>query len=121
MRDQIFNYVSKKYKTKIEYLWAKFPSFAVMRNNQNKKWYALIMNIPYKKLKIEKDGNVDVLNIKIPDFLLKEMLLQKKGVYKSYHMSHTNWVSIVLDGTVPIKEILSYIDESYNIIEKCKK
>ena len=51
-REEVFEYVTNKYKSKIEYLWSRFPNYAVFRNDNNKKWYGIIMDIPYKKLGI---------------------------------------------------------------------
>ena len=36
------------------------------------------------------------------------------GVYPAYHMSHTDWVSILLDGSVPDETVMGLIDGSRN-------
>lgn len=121
LRNQIYEYVEKKYKSKIEYLWFKYPNYAVFRNNYNKKWYGIIMDIPYKKIGIDKEGYVDILNIKVGDLLLKELLIQQQGIYKAYHISRGNWISVSLDGMVDKEQIFALIDESYSIVSKSKK
>lgn len=35
-RDSIFHYVKEKYQTEPEYLWAKFPDYAVLRKRSKK-------------------------------------------------------------------------------------
>ena len=47
-RKEIFQYVNQKFGTKPEFLWPKFPSYAVFRNANNLKWYALIMMVEKK-------------------------------------------------------------------------
>lgn len=41
-REEIFKYVKEKYNTTPEYLWQKYPNYAVLRHKYNGKWYAII-------------------------------------------------------------------------------
>ncbi len=41
-----------------------------------------------------------------------DMLIQKEGHMKGYHISRGNWISILLDGTVPFEEISGMLDEN---------
>lgn len=121
LRQQIFDYVNKKYGTDPEYPWARYPTYAVLRHDDNKKWYALVMNIDYKKIDFEKCGIVDVINVKLDDVLLRDMLIQKSGFYPGYHISRGSWISIVLDGTVDIKDIENLVDISFKLTASKKK
>ena len=49
------------------------------------------------------------------------MLMQEKGFFRGYHISRGNWVSVLLDGTVPLKRIYALIDESYKSTASAKK
>lgn len=118
LRFKICEYVNKKYKSRIEHLWMRYPNYVVFRNDDNKKWYGIIMDIPYSKLGIDKTGIVDILNVKVSDFMLKEFLIQQSGIFSGYHIARGNWISILLDGTVAIEQIFGLIDESYNVIAK---
>ena len=113
LRDKVFAYVKKKYGTTPEYLWTKFPNYAILRHDDNNKWYALIMNISYDKIDLEKSGNIDVLNIKLNDILLRDLLIQREGYYIGYHISRGNWISIVLNGIVDFNAITHLIDISF--------
>ena len=119
-RDQVYKYVVEKYKSKIEYLWFRYPNYAVFRNQTNNKWYGLIMDIPYNKLGIEKEGIVDVLNVKVADSILKDFLIHQDGIFNGYHIARGNWITILLDGTVNIEEILNLIDESFDLVNNKK-
>jgi len=114
LRNKVFEYVTDKYGSEIEYPWFKFPEYAVFRHKDNKKWYGLIMNIPYCKLGIKSDGYVDVLNVKSNDRFLIDIMLNEDGIYPGYHLSKGNWMSVLLDGTVSIEKIYSLIDESFD-------
>lgn len=113
LRNEIFAYVKKKYGTKPEYLWERFPDYAVLRHEDNRKWYGIIMNIHYRKIDRAKDGYVDILNIKLDDVLLIDLLIQQEGYYRGYHISKGNWLSIALDGTIDLKTVCDLLDAGY--------
>ncbi len=50
MRDKIAKYLKKKYGTEPECLWKRYPRFAVFRHEDNRKWYAAIMNVTPDKI-----------------------------------------------------------------------
>ena len=45
-RDDIFQYAKYTYGTEPEYLWRKFPRYAVLRNPNSGKWYGAVMEVP---------------------------------------------------------------------------
>ena len=45
MRESVFEYIKKKYKVSPEYPWVKYDSNAVFRHTDNKKWFALVMDV----------------------------------------------------------------------------
>ena len=46
LREDVLRYAKGKYRTEPEYLWRRFPHYAVLRHEDNRKWYGLIMDIP---------------------------------------------------------------------------
>lgn len=121
LRDEVFAHAKQKYGTNPEYLWAKFPDYAILRHGDNNKWYGIIMNIFYKKIDSQKSGTVDILNIKLNDTLLRDLLIQQDGYYIGYHISRGNWISVVLDGTVDFKEITHLLNVSFEVTASAKK
>ena len=113
VKEAILEYVKKSYKGKIEYLWKSSPNSGIFRHDDNRKWYALIMDIPKSKLGLSGQGDVWILNVKTNDHMLHDILLQQKGYYPGYHMNKGHWISIILDGTVPFDEICDMVDMSY--------
>lgn len=112
-REQLFDYVKKKYKAEPEYLWRRFPDYTVFRHADNEKWFGLVMNIKKRNLGMDEDNNVDILNVKLSDPLLADILVQQPGYFRGYHISRGNWVSILLDGTVAFDDICKLLEESY--------
>ena len=113
IRDEIYEYAKKKYHTEPEYLWMRFPGYAVLRHTDNKKWYAIVMNIKGSKLGLDSEDQVDVLNLKIDDLLFYDMLIHHSGYFPGYHSSKGKWVSVLLDGTVSMEDICPLIDMSF--------
>lgn len=113
MRQVVFDYVKKKYKSEIEYLWENDPSSAIFRHNDNRKWYGIVMNIPKSKLGFASNERVDILNVKCGDPLLVDMLIQNDGYFPAYHQTKGKWVTIILDGTVSNEDIFGFIDMSF--------
>lgn len=116
----IFEYANERFGDTPEYLWNKFPDYAVLRNKNNSKWYAVIMNIPKNRLNIKEDGNADIIDVKCSPLIIGT-LLDKEGFFPAYHMNKENWITIILDGTVSENEIYSLIDVSYEITKNKKQ
>ncbi len=121
VREQICEYIKKKYAGEPEYLWRRFPEYAVFRHGDNRKWYGLIMDVPCRNLGIPGEGRAEILNVKLDDLLLADMLVQQEGYFRGYHISRGNWISVLLDGTVPVKEIENLVDLSYRVTASSAK
>ena len=78
-------------------------------------------DIPFEKIDPERDGEVYVINVKIDDPVFMDMLLHQNGYYPAYHMNKKNWITILLDGTVPLKDIYTFIDFSFGATASAKK
>ncbi|WP_302625524.1 MmcQ/YjbR family DNA-binding protein [uncultured Eubacterium sp.] len=113
-REAIRRYVEDKYNTKAERLWAKSPNNEVLRHSHNRKWYAIIMNVQKKRVGLEGEEIIDVLNIKCEPEMVSSLSLQK-GFCPAYHMNKEHWLTVILDGTVKDAEIFSLLDASYEL------
>ena len=79
------------------------------------------MDVPRKNQALSGEGRVDILNVKLDDLMLVDMLVQRAGYLRGYHLNRGNWISILLDGTVPMKEIREMLDLSYRVTASAKK
>ncbi len=50
MREFVFQYIKKKYRTSPEYPWRNDQTSAVFRHEDNRKWFALAMEVQRNKL-----------------------------------------------------------------------
>ena len=121
LRDEVIGYIKKKYKAEPEYLWKRYPTDAIVRHSDNRKWFGIFMKISYEKIDREKTGMVDVLNVKLEDVLMLDYLVSQDGFYPAYHMSKGSWISIALDGTVPFETVCELINAGYSATASKKK
>lgn len=113
----VMGYVTEKYGDEIEYLWEKSPENAVFRRKDNRKWYGVIMKIKAEKLGLEGGGDVVVLDVRATQESICT-LINGIGYFPAYHMNKNSWITILLDGSVPMQEIYARIDESFLLAYK---
>ena len=113
MREQILAYLKNRYGSEPEYLWKRFPDYAVFRHAENRKWFCIVMGIPAEKLGLAGKERTDVLNVKLSDPFFADVLIRRPGYFRGYHIGRGNWITVLLDRTVTEEEIFSLIDESF--------
>ena len=110
---QVIKYVKDNYNVKPEYLWDDSPNTFVFKH-EGAKWFGIVMDIPYKKIGIDSNEIVYVMNVKVPTKDI-EKLHKDKGIVPAYHMNKKYWISILLDGSIELKKIAKLIEISYNL------
>lgn len=115
-REEVFQYVKEEYNTIQEYLWDRYPSYAVLKHSNN-KWYGAIMNISKEKLGLDGKEEIDILVVKCPPEMIGSLRLSK-GFLPAYHMNKEHWITILLDGSVKSEKIKQLIDLSYELTKK---
>ena len=111
---EVINYIKNKYRDELEFLWEKSPKNAVVRRKSSKKWYAVILTVSKRKLNLDTDEIIEVINLhNIVEEI--EKLIDNKKYFPAYHMNKKHWCTICLDGTVELKEIYKLIDVSYEL------
>lgn len=111
---EIITYVKNKYGDELEFLWEKSPKNAVIRRKSSNKWYAIILTISKRKLNLNSDEIIEIINLhNIAEEI--EKLIDNKRYFPAYHMNKKHWCTICLDGTVELKEIYKLIDVSYEL------
>ena len=96
-RQELLNHIAETYGITPDYPFEGDFTTAVCRHGDNRKWFAILMEIPKSRLGLGGDGTVNVVNLKISPEMLPS-LLQERGVFPAYHMSKTHWVTVALDG-----------------------
>lgn len=112
LREDIINEAKKRYKSVDEHLWAKTPDAFILRRGDNRKWFAVVMNIDRDKLGLAGGGKVDILDVKADSEMIA-LLAGTSGYFPGYHMNKNCWLTVLLDGTVDRQNIFSLLDTSY--------
>ena len=119
-RERIVQYIQGRYAVEPEYLWARYPNYAVFRQPASRKWFAAIMDIPRNRLELKGDELVDVMDVKCGPLMVGSLLAQD-GFLPAYHMSKSSWISVLLDETVPDEQIFPLIELSYDSVAPKRK
>lgn len=110
-------YLTDNYGTTGEHLFARYPNFLVFRHTGNKKWFAVLMDIPRKNLGLTGDGEISVVNLKC-DARLIDSSRMEPGIFPGWHMNKAHWLTVALDGTVDDEKIRFLVDMSYDLTKK---
>ena len=113
-REEIFKYVKEKYDTEPEYLWKRYPNYAVLRHKDNRKWYAAVMDAEREKLGLEGEGKDEIIDVKCYPEMIGS-LRKEKGVLPAYHMNKEYWLTLLLDDSFETEGILELIDLSFEL------
>lgn len=117
IKEQLIKYARKKHDVLIENPWDKSPQDTTFKVIKNKKWYALLMNVPCSSLGIKSEEKVDIINLKNKPEII-EKIVDNKVYFKAYHMNKKYWFTIILNNNVDIEIVKTLMDESYEIVNK---
>ena len=114
-REEVEKFIEEEYAVLPDYLWKDDHITGALRHPNSKKWFGILMRISARRLNINTDESVDIINVKLdPDFI--QVLLRDKvdQVFPAYHMNKKHWISILLERT-DAELIRALIHESYKI------
>lgn len=118
-REQLEKYLCETYAADRDYPWSKYPNYAVFRHSDNRKWFAVIMEVSQSKLGLADDGSMDIVNFKCDPAFIGSLRMES-GFFPAYHMNKDNWITAALDGTADEEKIKVLADMSY-ALTKTKK
>ena len=114
--NRITEEIRNRYGETPDFPFKKLEDYGVFRCPENRKWYGLIMNIPFNRMfGGDNEDLIEILNVKIiPQD--RDRLLRTPGIYDCYHMNRNSWVSIVMDNTVSDEDIMKLVDVSRSLV-----
>ena len=113
-REELEAYILEQYSTEPDDPWADMPRTAVFRHAGNRKWFALVMEVPRDKLGLLGTEPLDIVNFKCDPILIAS-LRGEAGIFPAYHMNKASWLTAALDGSVPRETIELLLDVSYEL------
>ena len=73
------------------------------------------MNVLSNRLGLDGEEPIDIINVKCGPILVGS-LLTEKGFLPSYHMNKKNWITILLNDSVPDEQIAPLLELSYDSV-----
>lgn len=104
-----------KYSVEPDFPWdeGKYKPAGVFRHAGTGKWFGLVMNLDRRLLdKTADEEMIDVINLKADETRVP-VLTRIPGIYPAYHMNHSKWISVTLDGTLDDASVAELVDDSF--------
>lgn len=112
--DEVLTYAKKQYDAVSDRPWKRYPDYQTLRHKDTGKWFGLFMPVRKNVFGLEGDDFVWILNVKCDPVMAGDLRVNS-GIYPAYHMNHEGWLSIFLDGTVPIQMVCNLLDISFEL------
>ncbi len=116
LTEKYIDWLESTFNVKGEFPWEKFGDNEVFRC-PNKKWFALVMEIPFNRLGINSDLKVHVVNLKaenIPE------LVDNKSIFPAWHMNRKYWITVLLTAITDFNKLSELTRKSYQIVSSKK-
>lgn len=115
--NRLASYIMEKYRIYPDFPWGQkqYQTYATFRHEDNKKWFALFMDLKWDSLLKNGDvSKVSIVNLKIDPKEVEE-LTSIRGIYPGYHMNHKYWISVILNDTLRDDFLAQLLDKSFNL------
>ena len=119
--NRLAKWISQTFDDQPEFVFKRLPDYAVFRESGSQKWYGLVMNIPRSRLTNKKarasEERVDIIDLRCTTDQ-RSHLLTHQGIHPGYHINKKNWLSVVLDDTIPDHKLFQLVRRSRHILTK---
>ena len=109
---RLIRLVRDRYGVEPEYPWDD-ENF-IFRHGSNRKWFAVAMRVACRKLGLDRDGSVDIVDLKCSP-LLAGAYRGRPGVLPAWHMNKEHWLTVLLDGSAEDGLLEELLDISYEL------
>ena len=111
IKQSFLEYCLSTYGTSPDYPFEDLYETAVLRHEDNRKWYAIVMRVSRRKFGFESDEVIDVVNLKLPTEMFGSFGASD-GVYPAYHMNKLHWISVLLPDA-PVDVVMFLTNASF--------
>ena len=94
-KQEFFELCSSSYFTQPDYPFDEDFETVAFRHSDNRKWFALSMQVSRRKFGLDSDEVIDVVNLKLPTEMFGSFGAAD-GVYPAYHINKLHWISVLL-------------------------
>ena len=118
-KQEFFELCSSSYLTLPDFPFDEDFETAVFRHIDNRKWFALSMQVSRRKFGFDSDEVIDVVNLKLPTEMFGSFSAAD-GVYPAYHMNKLHWISVLLPDA-PNDVVQFLLNASFEATKSSKK
>ena len=106
------DYIKANFGAEQEYPWEDEASVFRCPNG---KWFGLLMRIGFKKLGIESDEPVWVVNLKADAEKIPE-LVNHKTIFPAWHMNKKYWITVILTTITDFELLCKLTEQSFDLV-----
>jgi len=117
-KDAFLKHCLDTYGTAADYPFDGDFETAVLRHEDSRKWYAIVMRVSRRKFGLDSDAVIDVVNLKLPLEMFGSFGAAD-GVYPAYHMNKMHWISVLLPDAE--ESLTSFLADASYEATKAKK
>lgn len=114
LHEKFDSFVQNEFSCQPDFPWEDTPPTFVYRC-ANKKWFALMMNIPFKSLGLESEERVWVVNLKADEKDVGD-LVDRKSIFPAYHMNKKYWITVLLSAVTDFEKLCRLTRQSYQLV-----
>ena len=111
IRDSLISFAAEQLGCSTDYPFVRYPEYLALRNPLNGKWCGLVMRVPQTCVGIPGDDEVDIVNVKLDPLMIASLKTQP-GYAPAWHMNKEHWISVLLDGSVPLDQACALLEMS---------
>ena len=119
-KEQILEYVSETPGAMYDMPFPDDFETTVLRHNDTKKWYGIILKAPSGKVGVKGEKEVEIINLKCDPALSFGLKSEYRGILPAYHMNKYHWISVILDSDVPFSVLKGLVDVSFSFTKSKK-
>lgn len=106
------DFIKTRFNANQEFPWEDEASVFRCTNG---KWFGLLMQIGFKKLGIESDERVWVVNLKADVEKIPE-LVNHQTIFPAWHMNKKYWISVILTTITDFDQLCKLTERSYELV-----
>ena len=81
-RAELESFIMETYNAETDYPWLKYPNYEVFRHCNNRKWFALIMDVPKNKLGLQGEEMLKVVDFKCDPIQIKNSIFRNSLIFQ---------------------------------------
>lgn len=115
--DDWIDWISQHFDVEAAHPFQKSPKTIAFKTTKKQKWFALLLEVPYKVFGEQFAGKGWIINLKtLPE--ARERVVDYQAIHPAYHMNKKHWISVILDRIEDPTQLQQLLEASYELVEQ---